>query len=57
MTTGTLRTGDYSVSGLVDQVAVERKSEADYLACVGVERERFDAAVQRLLAYPAVHRC
>ena len=33
-------------------VAIERKSLPDLLACVGVERERFDREVQRLLAYP-----
>ena len=50
--TGTLATGDYSVKGLEHVVAIERKSLPDCLACVGVERERFDREVQRLLAYP-----
>jgi len=49
---GSLTTGDYSVVGLVDVVAVERKGLPDLLACVGTERERFDREVQRLLAYP-----
>jgi ERCC4-type nuclease len=49
---GTLATGDYSIVGLEHVVAVERKSLADALACVGQERERFDREVQRLLAYP-----
>lgn len=49
----TLPTGDYSISGLEDVVAVERKSLGDLLSCVGRERERFDREVQRLLAYPA----
>ena len=48
---GTLTTGDYSVKGLEDFVAVERKSLMDFLACVGRERERFDREMQRLLAY------
>ena len=52
---GTLATGDYSVAGLEHVVAVERKSLSDLLGCVGVERERFDREVQRLLAYPV--RC
>lgn len=52
---GTLPTGDYSIRGLEDIVAVERKSLPDLLACVGRERERFDREVHRLLAYPA--RC
>ena len=51
-TTGTLTTGDYSVVGLEDVVAIERKSLPDLIACVGRERERFDREVQRLLAYP-----
>ena len=49
---GTLPTGDYSVRGLEQVVAVERKSLDDLLACVGRERERFEREVQRLLAYP-----
>lgn len=51
-TSGTLATGDYSVAGLEHLVAVERKSLPDLVACIGVERERFDREVQRLLAYP-----
>lgn len=49
---GTLQTGDYSLFGLTHHVAIERKSESDLIACVGIERERFDREVQRLLAYP-----
>ncbi len=49
---GTLATGDYSVRGLEHIVAIERKSEPDLLACIGVERARFDREVMRLLAYP-----
>jgi DNA excision repair protein ERCC-4 len=49
---GTLATGDYSVKGLVDVVAIERKSLADLLGCIGQERERFDREVMRMLAYP-----
>ena len=49
---GTLATGDYSVVGLENVVAVERKSLGDLLGCVGQHRERFDREVQRLLAYP-----
>jgi ERCC4-type nuclease len=51
-TNGTLSTGDYSVVGLESVIALERKSLADLVACVGRERERFDREVQRLLAYP-----
>jgi len=33
--TGTLATGDYSVQGLENIVAIERKSLSDLLGCVG----------------------
>jgi DNA excision repair protein ERCC-4 len=49
---GTLPTGDYSVTGLEHEIALERKSLPDLVMCVGVERERFEREVQRLLAYP-----
>ena len=44
--TTTLATGDYSVRGLENIVAIERKSLPDFLSCVGRERERFDREVQ-----------
>jgi ERCC4-type nuclease len=50
--TATLTTGDYSVVGLESIVAIERKELGDLLSCVGVERERFEREIQRLLAYP-----
>jgi DNA excision repair protein ERCC-4 len=49
---GTLATGDYSVIGLEQVVAIERKSLSDALGCIGQDRERFDREVMRLLAYP-----
>ena len=49
---GTLPTGDYSVKGLVNVIAIERKSLTDLLGCIGQDRERFDREVMRLLAYP-----
>lgn len=49
---GTLTTGDYSVRGLENVIAIERKSLSDLLGCIGQERERFDREVLRLLAYP-----
>lgn len=52
MVRGTLTTGDYSAKGLEDVIAIERKSLADLVQCVGRERERFEKEVQRLLAYP-----
>ncbi len=52
---GTLQAGDYSIRGLEHLVAIERKSLPDLVACCGVERERFERELQRLLAYPT--RC
>jgi DNA excision repair protein ERCC-4 len=52
---GSLVTGDYSVKGLEHVVSIERKSLTDLLGCIGMERERFDREVMRLLAYPV--RC
>ncbi len=49
---GTLVTGDYSLVGLENIIAIERKSLGDLISCVGRERDRFDREVQRLLAYP-----
>jgi ERCC4-type nuclease len=49
--TGTLDTGDYSISGLDHLVAVERKSLPDLLACCGRDRDRFKRELQRLRAY------
>lgn len=48
---GTLVSADYSVKGLEQSVAIERKSLPDFLGCVGRERERFEKEIQRLLAY------
>ena len=50
--TASLPTGDYSLRGLEEIVAIERKSRQDLAACIGRERKRFDREVQRLLAYP-----
>lgn len=48
----TLPTGDYSVAGASDRVAIERKSLPDLVACCGPERERFLDCCRRLQAYP-----
>jgi DNA excision repair protein ERCC-4 len=45
---GTLNAGDYSVQGLEDLVAVERKELSDLVACVGPERDRFERELLRL---------
>ena len=51
----TLATADYSIRGLEDLVAVERKTLLDLVACCGSARERFERELDRLRAYP--HRC
>lgn len=50
---GALPTGDYSLAGLTDKVAVERKELADLVACLGRERERFERELQRGAALDA----
>lgn len=44
---GTLQTGDYSLAGLTDRVAIERKSLSDLVQCLGRERERFERELVR----------
>lgn len=44
---GTLATGDYSLSGLTDKVAIERKSLADLMGCLTKDRQRFKAELLR----------
>ena len=50
---GALDTGDYSLSGLTDRVAVERKSLPDLVTCLGRERDRFEREMQRAAALDA----
>ena len=47
----TLTTGDYSLKGFEDKVCIERKSLADLLGSLGVDRDRFMREVQRMRAY------
>ena len=47
---GTLQSGDYGLKGC-DEIRIERKSLPDLLACCGVERERFEREIERLLAF------
>ncbi len=51
-----LKTGDYSVEGLEDVVAIERKSKVDLYGTVGRGRARFKRELDRLAAMevPAV---
>jgi ERCC4-type nuclease len=46
----TLRTGDYSVEGCADTVAIERKSLPDLFSCIGQQRDRFERELERLAA-------
>lgn len=49
---GTLPTGDYSVAGLTDRVAVERKSLDDLIGCLmGDNRDRFERELARARGY------
>lgn len=43
----TLATGDYSLAGYADRVAVERKSLDDLAQCLGRERDRFERELVR----------
>lgn len=47
----TLQTGDYSVDGLQFCIALERKSLADLLGCIGNSRDRFEKCIERLLEF------
>ena len=49
--TGTLTTGDYSVSGFEDRIAVERKGLNDLLGCLTHDRERFIREMERLRGF------
>ena len=50
---GTLTTGDYSLHGLTDRVTVERKALDDLVQCLGHDRQRFEAELQRMNALDA----
>lgn len=50
---GGLTVGDYSLAGLTDRVAVERKSLPDLVMCLGRERERFERELARGAALDA----
>lgn len=50
---GALAVGDYSLAGLTDKVAVERKELADLVACLGRERDRFERELARGAALDA----
>jgi ERCC4-type nuclease len=45
---GTLRTGDYSILGCEERIAIERKSLADWAGSITQGRERFEREIVRL---------
>lgn len=47
-----LSTGDYSIAGLEDDFAIERKSLPDLVGSLTTGRDRFNRELQRLQAYP-----
>lgn len=49
--TATLYTGDYTIKGLENHVAIERKSLDDLMGCIGQHRERFQKEVDRLRGF------
>ncbi len=50
-TTKTLLTGDYSILGMEKRVTLERKTLADFYACVGKERNRFERELERMVKF------
>ena len=48
---GTLPTGDYSLDGFEDRIAIERKAAGDLLSCMTSGRERFTRELERLRGY------
>ncbi len=49
--TATLGTGDYSVKGLENIIAIERKSLDDLMGCIGTGRERFEREMLRMRGF------
>lgn len=47
-----LRTGDYTLKGYEDLVALERKGFHDLVYSCGPESDRFESQIQRLLSFP-----
>lgn len=45
-----LNAGDYSIEGLEDRVAVERKNKSDAWGCMSDSRARFEKCAERLAA-------
>jgi ERCC4-type nuclease len=49
--TKTLKTGDYSILGMENKIAVERKSKQDIYGSMGKARVRFKREIERLSKY------
>jgi len=48
---GTLTSGDYSIAGLQERVAIERKSLPDLVSCITTGRDRFKRELHRLRGF------
>lgn len=48
ITDACLKTGDYSLVGHENEIAIERKEVSDFLGCLGGDRDRFTAQLERL---------
>lgn len=48
---GTLATGDYSLRGFEDRIAIERKELGDLIGCLTHDRERFARELTRLRGF------
>nr|BDD45324.1 hypothetical protein 2 [Elusimicrobiota bacterium] len=46
-----LKSGDYSIVGYEDKIAVERKTVQELFTCVGRDRKRFEREIIRLQNY------
>lgn len=49
----TLDTADYAILGAEHLCRLERKTLQDFIACCGLERDRFTRELERLLAFPS----
>lgn len=49
--TKTLKSGDYSILGLEDRIAIERKTKEDAFSSLGAGRVRFEKEMERLSGY------
>ena len=47
VTVGTLAIGDYSIVGLENHIAIERKALADLIGCLTTDRDRFERELHR----------